>query len=306
MQQDRNVINANREWSVPVRGTYPTQARYTSPVTSDAAHALLGRLLPGLAAAGTVAAIAHRAGALTGRGAWAATAVGTACVAAGWDWGALLVAFFVASSTLSRVGHARKASVAAGVVAKAGPRDATQVLANGGAFAACAVGYMLQRSPLWYAAGAGGLAAATADTWGTEVGMLAGSAPRSILSWRPVPIGTSGGVTIIGTAASIAGAIFIGVTARAFGWSPSAAWSAVIGGVAGATADSILGATLQARRWCDHCQAATERVVHTCGGSTVAAAGMTWLDNDAVNVAGAVVGALTGLATTWIAGRSGA
>jgi uncharacterized protein (TIGR00297 family) len=275
------------------------------PVTSDAAHDMLSRLLLGLAAAGTVAAIAHRAGALTGRGAWAATAVGTACVAAGWDWGTLMVAFFTTSTFLSRVGHARKATLAAGVVAKAGPRDAAQVLANGGAFAACAVAYAFQRSPLWLAAGAGGLAAATADTWGTEVGMLAGGTPRSILSWRPVPAGTSGGITGIGTLASVVGAIVIGATARAVGWTPSAVWSAVIGGVGGATADSILGASLQARRWCDRCQATTERVVHACGAPTVDAGGVTWLDNDTVNVAGAAVGALTGLAAAWIAGRSG-
>lgn len=300
-----NVINAKGTWTLLVRGTRPRRARYTSRVTSDDPHAVLGRLLVGLAAAGTVAAIAHRSGALTARGAWAATAVGTASAAPGWDWGALLIAFFVTSTTLSRVGHARKALLAGGVVAKGGPRDAIQVLANGGAFAVCAVAAVLQGSPLWYAAGAGGLAAATADTWGTEIGMLSGDTPRSILSWRPVPAGTSGGITATGTMAAIAGAILIGLATRGFGWTPAAAWGAIVGGFAGANADSILGATVQSRRWCHHCRAVTERAVHLCGTPTVATGGLTWLDNDAVNLAGTGIGALVGIATAWVIGRSG-
>ena len=268
--------------------------------------ATVGRLLLGFAAAGTVAAAAHRAGALTVSGACAATGVGAACVAAGWDWGALLVAFFVSSTVLSRVGYARKKILADAVVTKGGPRDATQVLANGGAFAACAVAYALQPSLLWDAAGDGALAAATADTWGTEVGMLAADTPRSILSWRPVPPGTSGGITPAGTLATIGGAIFIAMTARGFGAPQSVAWCALAGGVAGSTADSVLGATLQSRRWCSRCRMATERSVHTCGTPTDPSHGITWLNNDGVNVAGTAVGLLTAIAITWIAGRSAA
>jgi uncharacterized protein (TIGR00297 family) len=272
-------------------------------VTSDDPHAVLGRLLLGLAAAAAVAAAAFRARTLTAAGAAAATVVGGASVAAGWDWGAVLIAFFVASVALSRMGHARKQLLGGGLVAKGGPRDAAQVLANGGAFALCALACALQRSPVWYAAGAGGLAAATADTWGTEVGMLSSATPRSIVSGRVVPPGTSGGITAAGTLASVAGALFIAIATRAAGWPAAAAWSALIGGFAGATADSIIGATLQARRWCGRCQAATERLVHTCGIPTTEAGGLAWLGNDAVNVAATVAGALVGVATALAAGQ---
>ncbi len=272
-------------------------------MTSDDPHAVLGRLLLGLAAAAAVAAAAFRARTLTAAGAAAATVVGGASVAAGWDWGAVLIAFFVASVALSRMGHARKQLLGGGLVAKGGPRDAAQVLANGGAFALCALACALQRSPVWYAAGAGGLAAATADTWGTEVGMLSSATPRSIVSGRVVPPGTSGGITAAGTLASVAGALFIAIATRAAGWPAAAAWSALIGGFAGATADSIIGATLQARRWCGRCQAATERLVHTCGIPTTEAGGLAWLGNDAVNVAATVAGALVGVATALAAGQ---
>ena len=63
------------------------------------------------------------------------------------------------------------------------------------------------------------------------------------------------------------------------------------GGIAGSLADSLLGAGLQQKRWCDRCNAATERAVHTCGAATRKIGGLTWLDNDAVNAACTVVGA---------------
>ena len=63
-----------------------------------------------------------------------------------------------------------------------------------------------------------------------------------------------------------------------------------------AIADSVVGATLQDRRWCDTCQTSTERAVHGCGTPTRHAGGITAVDNDLVNliatVAGAAVAAL--------------
>jgi uncharacterized protein (TIGR00297 family) len=274
-------------------------------VTPAEPHTVLGRLLLGLVAAATVAAVAYRADTLTVRGALAATAVGGVAVAGGWDWGGLLIAFFVASAALSRVGRARKELLAGALLAKGGPRDAAQVLANGGAFALCAAGYALQQSPLWYAAGAGGLAAATADTWGTEAGMLSRTSPRSIVSGRVVLPGTSGGITISGTLASIAGALFITIGARSVGWPAAAGWAALAGGFVGATSDSLIGATLQARMWCDTCQAGTERAVHSCGTPTRTAGGIPWLGNDAVNVAATACGALIGVATALALGLGG-
>ena len=200
--------------------------------------------------------------------------------------------FFVASTALSRLGAARKEARTSDVVAKGGERDAVQVLANGGLFAVAALLDVVAPSPLWRAAGAGALAAATADTWATEIGTLVGGEPRSILSGRLVPAGTSGGVTLAGTAASAAGALFVALVALALGWGAGAAAAAALGGVAGATADSLLGATVQARRWCDRCERGTERPVHGCGRPTRAVGGIRWLGNDAVNALCSLAGAL--------------
>lgn len=242
--------------------------------------------------------MAWRARSLNASGAIAATLVGTATVAAGWDWGALLIAFFATSTLLSRAGRDRKSARTGAIVAKGGDRDAIQVLANGGIFAVCALLFAATSAPPWAALGLGALAASTADTWATEVGTLAAHAPRSILTWRPVPAGTSGGITVPGTAAALAGAAALALLAAALGWPARVATAAAIGGVAGALADSLLGATVQSHRRCPVCNAATERDVHPCGTRTVPAGGWPWLDNDAVNALCGVVGAAVAVAVS--------
>jgi uncharacterized protein (TIGR00297 family) len=171
-----------------------------------------------------------------------------------------------------------------------------QVLANGGLFAAAALLSLAAPWPGWPPLALGALATAAADTWATEVGTLASAPPRSILTLRPVAAGTSGGVTLQGTAAALAGAVGIGLLAALLGWDRGVSAAAAAGGFAGALADSLLGATVQARRWCDRCALATERSVHDCGGRTRPAGGLRWLDNDGVNVVSALVGALVALA----------
>ena len=259
---------------------------------------LTARIAIGGLLALAIALLARRAGSLAPSGAAAAVVVGTVCAAAGWGWGALLVAFFVASSALSRLGARRKEARTAGVVAKGGARDAWQVVANGGPFAAAALLSLLAPGEGWMVLGAGALAAATSDTWATEIGTLAGGAPRSILGLRPVPPGTSGGVTLAGTLAALAGAAFVAALAWGLRW-PSAG-AILVGGIAGSTADSLLGATVQARRWCDRCGTGTERELHLCGAPTRRHGGLSWLDNDGVNLACALAGALAALAAAHV------
>ncbi|MHB0948461.1 MAG: DUF92 domain-containing protein [Gemmatimonadaceae bacterium] len=257
---------------------------------------LVIRALTGIAAAVLIAAIARRAGSLSASGAAAAVLLGGVASAAGWSWAFLLVAYFVTSAALSHWKRGVKEARTGAVVAKGGARDAWQVLANGGAFGAAAAGSLLWPHPAWLAAAVGALAASAADTWGTEIGTVAGGTPRSLLGWTRVSPGTSGAVSGAGTVATLAGAALIGALATAAGW-PGAAWPAIAGGTAGAFADSLLGAALQARRWCDRCDAATERTVHGCGTPTHVAGGIAWLDNDVVNLLCTLAGAAVGWAT---------
>jgi uncharacterized protein (TIGR00297 family) len=259
------------------------------------------RCLPAVRGARHIVHFAKRAeleliAVLSRTGGAAAAVVGAVALAAGWTWAVLLVLFFVSSVALTRFRASAKAARTGGLVAKDGPRDAAQVFANGGVFALGAVLWLVSGWDGWRALGAGALAAAASDTWATEVGMLAAHTPRSIVSWRRVPTGTSGGVSAPGFAAAVAGAAFVALASLAVGWPRAMSAAALAGGIAGSTIDSLLGATLQARRWCDQCGEPTERRRHTCGAQTRVAGGIRWLENDAVNLLGTAVGGTLGLA----------
>jgi uncharacterized protein (TIGR00297 family) len=256
---------------------------------------VIARPIAGVLLSAAIALAAWRAGSLSRSGAVAALFIGTLGVAAGWDWGALLILYFVSSSLLSRMGAAVKAQRSGSIVEKGGSRDATQVLANGAVFAIAASLQLAHPSVLWLAAGAGALAASAADTWGTEIGMLSKSPPRMITTWRVVPTGTSGGVSALGIAAIVAGALFIALTAWLLHRNARVAFAVLLGGLAGALVDSFGGALWQSRRICTECGSATERVVHDCGARTERAGGFGWLDNDGINAACTLFGALISL-----------
>ncbi len=171
---------------------------------------------------------------LTRRGAAAALAVGLAIgYGFGWRGLLLLLAFFVSGSLLS----------------KSTTRNERQVLANGGVAALAAL------AGSWLAF-AGSLAAATADTWASEIGRHSRTPPRLITSGMRVPAGTDGGMTLLGTAGGIAGAGLVGQRSTL---------AVAVAGLVGMLVDSLLGATVQGK--------------------------VRWMDNDAVNLAATLTGA---------------
>lgn len=256
---------------------------------------LLARTLTGLALAAAIALAARRARALAPTGAWGALVVGTAATAAGWGWCAMLLTFFCSSTLLSRWRRAAKERITGGIVDKGGERDAWQVIANGGVFALCAVGAIIVPASPWTFAGFGALAGATADTWATEIGTAVGGIPRSLRGWRPVPPGTSGAVTSAGTVATGAGALLLGTVAHLAGFDLRVVVATIVGGIGGALADTVLGATLQERRWCAHCREATERRLHDCGRETQRRSGVAGFDNDIVNLTSSLAGSAVAL-----------
>lgn len=241
-----------------------------------------------------IASLARSRNSLSRSGVIASVAVATACTAAGWSWAWLLFAFFISSTLLSRVGEVEKRARAGGTVEKGGERDAWQVLANGGLFAALALASIVSPSPSLQVGAAGAIAASTADTWATEIGLLSRVTPRSVLGWNTVPAGTSGGVTIPGLLSAVAGSGSIAFLLIVLGWPGLAAAAALVGGIGGAMVDSLLGASIQGRRWCGRCNSGTERAVHTCGTVTGQSGGIAWIGNDLVNFLSSIGGALSG------------
>jgi uncharacterized protein (TIGR00297 family) len=252
-------------------------------------HGSVGRALGAAALGGGVAAVAYWRRTLTREGALAAAILGgvvffTGGVAAA----ASLLAFFGSSSALSRLGQARKA---AGPLAQAkgARRDAWQVLANGGVATAClALG---QREAF-----VGSLAAAGADTWATELGMLARRRPRLVTTLQPVTVGTSGGVTPEGLAASAGGALVVGLAWDVFSGGGRAILRAAVAGLCGSLTDSLLGATLQALYRCEACGATTEAPRHAaCAQPARLVRGQPWMTNDTVNALATLSGAAVGV-----------
>jgi uncharacterized protein (TIGR00297 family) len=233
--------------------------------------------------------------ALTTSGAFAALVIGATAIAAGWQWGVLLIGFFVAAIQASAFRRAEKLQRAGDVIAKPGPRTAVQVIANGGAFAVAAVLFAVTDEPAARTFAAGALAAASADTWATELGLLSPATPRLISSGLRVPPGTSGGITLAGTGAAVLGALVVAVLAVIIGWSTAIAVAAAIGGMVGMLMDSVLGATIQDRRWCTVCARLTERRVHTCGNLTRRAGGIPAIGNDLVNFGATLFGGAVAL-----------
>jgi uncharacterized protein (TIGR00297 family) len=268
------------------------------------------RLIVGFALSIAIGGLAYWRRSLSASGVLGAVLVGTAIFGfGGWVRGLLLIAFFISSSLLSHY-HDRRKAVLAEKFAKGNRRDLGQTLANGGlaALLALAIG-LTGVSSGFYAVLAlafyGALATANADTWATELGVLARSQPRLLTTGRPVPVGTSGGVTAAGFVAALAGATFIGavgfllvqVAARV----TTGAWLlsdwiivpvAAISGFLGSACDSLLGATVQAIYVCDQCGVETERIVHRCGQPTRLSRGWRWLNNDWVNFLASAAGAL--------------
>ena len=245
------------------------------------------------------AALSYRAGALTRGGALAAVLVGTLTAGVGgWEWGMLVILFFVSSSMLSRLGAERKAELADDQWEKGARRDWGQVLANGGLISLLALLWWFWPARSVWGAALGVLATVTGDTWATEIGALSSRQPRLITTWRPAPAGASGAVTPLGTLAMLAGAACIGLAGAGLGSIFQGSWqldvlpAAMLGGVAGAGCDSVLGATAQRIAWCPVCGTETERIRHRCGAATVPLRGWSWLNNDAVNLVSSAAGGL--------------
>ena len=209
-------------------------------------------------------------------------------------WTVPILAFFVSSSLLSRYGKRRKQQFEL-VFEKSSTRDWGQVAANGGVAGLLVLASAAFPVYDFYSLYLGAVAAVTADTWGTEIGLLTKGRTVSIVALRPVEKGSSGGVSEAGVMGGLAGAGLIALLG--WFWYPDVhtAMIVVVAGGIGSAADSLLGATLQAQFECVVCGKRTERRYH-CAQAAQRVGGIGWLNNDVVNL----VCALAGAAGVWV------
>jgi len=263
------------------------------------------KLITGSILAALVAVAAYRVRSLNGSGALAAFLLGAVVFGVGGPrWAAVLLTFFITSSGLSHLFKKRRRKVE-DQFAKGGRRDAWQVAANGGvAGLAVLLNLFVTESVIPWVMFAAAFAAANADTWATELGVLNRCWPRKLTTWKTVQPGTSGGVSLAGTLAAAGGALLIAAVAVALwpvagtGLGDRMLYGLIIiaAGVSGSLVDSLLGATVQAIYWCPTCAKETEKTpVHSCGSHTERLRGWGWMNNDAVNLACTLSAALLAL-----------
>ncbi|MFW9925108.1 MAG: DUF92 domain-containing protein [Candidatus Thorarchaeota archaeon] len=214
-----------------------------------------------------------------------------------------LFTFFISSSILTRYRRKEKLVVQE-KFEKGGERDTSQVLANGLSGFIFAFGhlmiYLFTENVILSNAFVFGFIASIAttnsDTWGTEIGILGNGQPYWILNLKTkVERGTSGGVSLKGTAAAFIGAMIVAIVIfiiEIFWKNPiseSTGWQiylflplAAILGFGGSLIDSLMGATIQGFFECQVCGKGTEKRIH-CKEHTKLLRGYENFRNDHVN-----------------------
>ena len=240
--------------------TVPFATALTLPLLAAAEPDLLfrdpgfaGRLLTGFGLNAAIALAALLARSIDGVGALSAVVIGSAITAGlGLAGLALMIAFFVLGSAVTKLGYRTKA--ARGIAQeKGGARGWQNAWANGGVPAALAVlAGMAPPGPrdVLAIAYAASVATAAADTCSSEIGKAYGRRTFLITTLRPVPPGTEGAVSLEGTLAGLLGAVLVGtagVVTGLFGW--PAALLVAVAGLIGSLAESVLGTVAERRGW---------------------------------------------------------
>lgn len=187
--------------------------------------------------------------------------------------------FFLSSTLIGRIKSASRKD-ADKVIHKSGKRDWVQVFANTLPSLVCVSFFYFSADELWLTASFASFAAANADTWASEIGVLSSRPPVSILSGKQIPAGLSGGITVLGTAASAAGALMIALISLAAASVGTARVLIVLAcGFFGSVVDSVLGAGFQAK----YRDSEYGYITESPEGNTIVA-GLAWMTNDMVNL----------------------
>jgi uncharacterized protein (TIGR00297 family) len=214
------------------------------------------RVLQGLIVNALFAWLALRSKSIDGIGALSAVLIGTVITASfGLQGFALMAGFFLVGSTVTKLGYARKAAL--GIAQeKGGARGWRNAFANGGIPALLALCGLLSHGPMrtaYLIAYAAAVATAAADTCSSEVGKAYGKRTFLITTFRPVPAGTEGAVSVEGTLGGLFGAAFIAALGVLTGlFQAEGALIVTLAGFLGALAESVIGTVAEKRGWFDN------------------------------------------------------
>lgn len=213
--------------------------------------------------------------------AWLCSIVITFC--GGITGFAILASTFAFTVIAGKIKRERRA-IEKEVHNKTGRRDTWQVFCNVGTGSIALLIGKLTGEPLFELIYAAIMASSLADSLASELGILSRGEPFDICTFRRIQRGISGGVSVLGLASSLLGAMIIAVVySIGRGWDIGNVVFISLCGFAGALADSILGSVLQIKYRCAVCGIATEKLRH-CERQTLPIKGFKCITNDTVNI----------------------
>ena len=158
-----------------------------------------------------------------------------------------LLSVFALTWVATRIGLASKQRM--GTAERREGRAVSQVLANLGIAALCAVLSVVVREPILLLAMVASLCEAAADTVSSESGQAFSNEARLITNFELVPAGTDGGITMLGTVAGGLAALLVSVVCAFSGLLGTRGMlTAALAGFAGMLSDSLLGAWFERRK----------------------------------------------------------
>lgn len=212
-----------------------------------------------------------------------------------WEMVVLILFGYISLSVVDKVFSRKIERSVEGIHEKSGKRSAYQVWVNGGAAVVCIVLYGITHRVSFLMGYIVGIGEAYADSLASDVGVMSKKQPLDICTWKPVTNGLSGGVSLLGSGASILGvAVYTLVTVFLRPMSFRHGAGLFLIPIIGCILDSVLGSRMQVKYICPRCGAVTEKKMH-CGVKTKVHSGISWMDNSMVNLITNVVTCILGI-----------
>eukprot|EP00111_Clytia_hemisphaerica_P016673 TCONS_00049430-protein len=222
-----------------------------------------------------------------------------------------LLTFFVTSSFFTKWRSDRKRLIEENFK-EGGGRNMVQVFCNGGMLSVISLLFLSEvgygervinfsrdfTASCLLSSMLGTLACCNGDTWASEIGTVAAfMKPRLITTWKKVPVGTNGGITLVGLCASAFGGLILGfaflLSLKLFVGSDTfdmetqyhALRLTFYAGLFGSIVDSLLGAFFQYSGYCS----LRKKVVSQPSRTTEFISGSPVFDNDQVNLLSSLI-----------------
>lgn len=191
---------------------------------------------------------------------------------------------FALAALLSLVKREKRKAREEGLYPRVGARGIVSVLANSLPALIYGAVYFGTGIRAFFIASAVTVVAGVADSFASDIGIIGEGKVVSILTFKEVPRGMSGGVSLLGTLSALLSSLFVSLALFAVGEiGLKGAWVVPLSAFLGTIIDSILGASVQRAYKCRVCGKLTERKSH-CDTPTDKIKGLAIVDNNVVNV----------------------